>query len=53
MPIWLRRYTFETLKEYYRKESEETAEAHEKAKGTQKLSKIPDKNPTYSSKARK
>jgi hypothetical protein len=53
MPIWLRRYTFESLKEYYRKESEEIEKAHEKAKGTQKLSRIPDRKPTYSSKARK
>jgi hypothetical protein len=53
MPIWLRRYTFETLKEHYRKENEEVEKIQQKAKGTQQLSKIPDRQPTYSSKARK
>jgi hypothetical protein len=53
MPIWLRRFTFQTLQDHYRKEAEEYEKAKQKAKGAQTLSRVPNKAPTYSAKARK
>lgn len=57
MPIWLRRFTFETLKEYYEKQAEEMSKQQNMLKG--KNSKdiprpdIAPKQPTYTSKAPK
>lgn len=55
MPIWLRRFTFETLKEYYEKKnkSEETLEDSVKGKAPPKTSRpdIAPKQPTYTTKA--
>jgi len=54
MPIWLRRYTFKTIEEFYEKEQATHKEAMDKANGTQELTssptidKGPDINPTYS-----
>ena len=53
MPIWLRRFTFQKISEFYEKEKEE----HEKAQGkstANEFAKGPAiKQPSYSSKARK
>lgn len=60
MPIWLRRFTFNEINEFYIKEREE----YEKATGQSKLTKTPDQltqavkkqlaeKPTYSSKVAK
>jgi len=53
MPIWLRRFTFETLKEYYEKKAE--AEKSQKTLEAQskELAKpgIAPKQPTYTAKA--
>jgi hypothetical protein len=45
MPIWLRKFTFKSIQEYYRKEQEEVS----------KVSKPPSlpKVPSYTAKARK
>ena len=55
MPIWLRKFTFNSIKEFYEKEKEEYDEAVGKSKNltaTSTLAKpaIPNK-PTYSTKA--
>lgn len=36
MPIWLRRYTSHTIREYYEKQAEAQKEAVEKAQGIEK-----------------
>ena len=36
MPIWLRRYTFKSIQEFYIKEAEAQQEAMDKANGVQK-----------------
>jgi hypothetical protein len=54
MPIWLRKFTFNKIKEYYDKQNEE-AEAQRKMlenKGKPEISR-PDVVPTYSTKAAK
>ena len=54
MPIWLRRYTFKTIEEFYEKEEAAHKEAMDKSNVTQELDltpsidKGPDINPTYS-----
>lgn len=55
MPIWLRRFTFETIKEYYEKQAEETNKAqqlleNQKPKGVARPNIAP-KQPTYTAKA--
>jgi hypothetical protein len=53
MPIWLRKFTFEKIKEYYEKKREAEEEAANKAKGIQKAeSNIarPNISPTYTTK---
>ena len=51
MPIWLRRFTFETLKEHYDKIAEEQSKADNllKNKNNKELSRpnIAPKQPTY------
>jgi hypothetical protein len=44
MPIWLRNFTFNKLKEYYAKQDQPKKQSSTKAKG-------PDIDPTYYSKA--
>ena len=57
MPIWLRRFTFETLKEHYDKVAEEQNKADNllKNKNNKELSRpnIAPKQPTYTTKAPK
>jgi hypothetical protein len=48
MPIWLRKYTFMKLKEYYDKQNEEV-----KAQSKTKELARPDIKPSYSTKASK
>ena len=54
MPIWLRRFTFEKIKEYYEKKREAEEEAANKAKGVQKAEASsvarPNISPTYTTK---
>ena len=58
MPIWLRRFTFETLREHYEKQKEE-AEKQQSMLNNSKLNKdisrpnIAPKQPTYTAKAPK
>jgi hypothetical protein len=51
MPIWLRRFTFETLKEYYEKQKEEMDKQNNMLKNNsnKELSRpnIAPKQPTY------
>jgi len=54
MPIWLRKFTFNNIDEFYRKEQEEYTKATGKGElvtANKPLAKpaIPDKNFTYSS----
>ena len=50
MPIWLRKFTFNQIKEYYQKQSEN----NKKQKSTADNKTLrPDIDPTYSSKASK
>ena len=50
MPIWLRKFTFHQIKQYYEKQSEN----NKKQKNTTSNKTLhPDINPTYSSKASK
>ena len=51
MPIWLRRFTFKKLEEYFKKQEEE----YNKVQNRQTLQKpkIPTATPSYSTKARK
>jgi hypothetical protein len=57
MPIWLRRFTFETLKEHYEKQKEEADKQQNMLKNTnnKELSRpnIAPKQPTYTAKAPK
>jgi hypothetical protein len=58
MPIWLRRFTFETLKEYYEKQKQETEKQQNMLKNTNNSKEIVRPNiapskPTYISKAPK
>lgn len=48
MPIWLRKFTFNKLKEYYEKEIEEST-----SKKSSKLPLRPDVDPTYNSRLAK
>ena len=55
MPIWLRRFTFHQLDEYYKKEQEEYRKANggsELITANKPLAKpgIPEQKPTYTSK---
>ena len=57
MPIWLRKFTYNNIREFYEKEKEEYDKAANKSKTITASSKI-DKpaipqNPTYSTKASK
>jgi len=58
MPIWLRKFTFETLKEYFEKQKEETEKQQNllKNKSSKEISRpnvTPSKQPTYIAKAPK
>jgi hypothetical protein len=58
MPIWLRKFTFEKIKEYYDKQSEETEKQQKllKNNSNKEISKpniAPSKPPTYITKAPK
>jgi len=57
MPIWLRRFTFETLREHYEKQKEEAEKQQNmlKNKDSKELSRpnIAPKTPTYTAKAPK
>ena len=57
MPIWLRRFTFEKIKEFYEKEREESEKQQNMLsnKNKQNISRpsIAPKQPTYTSKAPK
>ena len=48
MPIWLRRYTFNTMKEYFEASSRKPEKAD-----NQDLTKGPDIKPSYTTKASK
>jgi len=50
MPIWLRKFTFNKLREYYEKQNEENDKAIQEAK-TKNSGKI--KRPTFTTKASK
>ena len=54
MPIWLRRFTFSKIKDFYDQKNEAEEKAMKKAKGMQqgKILK-PDINPSYTTKASK
>lgn len=54
MPIWLRRFTFNKIKDFYDKRSEAEEAAMKKARGVQKA-KIykPDIKPSYNAKTSK
>lgn len=54
MPIWLRRFTFRKIQDFYDKKSEAEEAAMKKAQGMQKA-KIarPDIRPDYTTKASK
>ena len=58
MPIWLRKFTFEKLKEYYKKQKEEVDNQQKMLKNTssKEISRpniAPPKSPTYVTKAPK
>jgi hypothetical protein len=57
MPIWLRRFTFETLREHYEKQKEEIDKQQNtltnKGKGDISRPNIAPKQPTYTAKAPK
>jgi hypothetical protein len=57
MPIWLRKFTFETLREHYEKQAEEMSKQQNmmKNKSSKDISRpdIAPKQPTYTSKAPK
>ena len=57
MPIWLRRFTFETLKEHYEKQNEQVNKQqnmlNNKGKGDISRPNITPKQPTYTTKAPK
>jgi len=58
MPIWLRKFTFEKIKEYYEKQKEETEKQQKllKNNSNKEISKpniAPAKPPTYITKAPK
>lgn len=53
MPIWLRKFTFQKIQEYYEKKAEAEKEAADKAKGIQKAESSvarPNIAPTYTTK---
>jgi len=54
MPIWLRKFTFQEIKDFFDKKNEAEDKAMKKAKGMQKA-KIhkPDINPSYNTKTSK
>lgn len=57
MPIWLRKFTFESLKKYYQEKREAEEEAYSKSKGIEKavpsIARPNIKPPTYSTKVPK
>lgn len=53
MPIWLRRFTFQKLKEHYDKQNEQNKNIYENKKQSQQISKGPNIKPSYSTKASK
>jgi hypothetical protein len=57
MPVWLRRFTFEKIKEFYEKEREEAEKQQNtlknKGKGDISRPNIAPKQPTYTTKAPK
>lgn len=52
MPIWLRKFTYHKIKEFYDKEAEEAEKMQNKNKQTLDIAR-PNVNPTYSTKAAK
>jgi hypothetical protein len=52
MPIWLRKWTFQTMQEYYKEQQEATKEAYSKNSNKQKgqLNR-PNIKPSYRTKA--
>ena len=58
MPIWLRRFTFETLREHYEKQKEEAEKQQNMLNNNKSNKNIPrpniaPKQPTYTTKAPK
>ena len=57
MPIWLRKYTFESIREFYEKEKEAYEEAQRESKGIQvakpNISNSAGNTPNYSTKISK
>jgi hypothetical protein len=53
MPIWLRKYTFHKIKEYYDREKEEMEKAQGKNRQSAEIARPNVANPTYSTKAAK
>jgi hypothetical protein len=58
MPIWLRRFTFETLKEHYEKQKQETEKQQNMLQNTNNSKEVSRPNiappkPTYTAKAPK
>jgi hypothetical protein len=51
MPIWLRRFTFSKLKEYYEKQAEENKKTSQQISNTTSKIAKPDISPSYTSKA--
>ena len=53
MPIWLSKFTFHKIKEYYDKEAEEAEKAQGKNKQSADIARPNVATPTYSTKAAK
>ena len=54
MPIWLRKFTFQELKDHFDKRNEAQEKAMKKAKGLQKAKiQRPDIKPNYNTKTSK
>ncbi len=51
MPIWLRKFTFNKIQDYYTQQAEESSTPDKQVKSESKSNKI--KRPTYSTKASK
>ena len=52
MPIWLRKFTFNKIKDFYDQKNEAQEQSNNQANGIQNLlSKGPDISPSYRSKA--
>lgn len=51
MPIWLRKFTFNKIKEYYEAKNEKEKSQLDKVNTPKALAKGPDIKPSYTSKA--